>query len=58
MSNARNKLNAAAIHGVLITAGSIALITQSWLVFSGLVIVLLATSTMSGDIRPRSSRKK
>jgi len=56
--NARNKLNASAIHGVLLIAGVIAFFGQSWSVFLLLVIALLATSVMSGDIRPTGSRKK
>ncbi len=58
MPNARDKLNAAAIHGVLIVAGVVALFVQSWLIFWLLVVVLLATSVMAGDIRPTSRHKK
>lgn len=59
MPNARNKLNAAAIHGVLLIAGAIAYFSQSWLVFWLVVVALVATSFLSGDLRlpPRSGRK-
>lgn len=56
--NARHKLNASAIHGVLLIAGVIAFLGQSWSVFWLLVIALLATSVMSGDIRPTGHRRK
>lgn len=58
MPNARNKLNASAIHGVLLVAGVVAFLGQSWPVFWLLVIVLLITSMMAGDIRPTGRHKK
>ena len=33
MPNARNKLNASAVHGVLLVAGVVAFLGQSWPVF-------------------------
>ena len=48
MPNARHKLNASAIHGVLLVAGVVALLFQSWAVFWLLVIVLLATALHVG----------
>ena len=57
MPNARHKLNAATIHGILIVAGIVAILVQSWLCFWVLVAVLLGTSLMSGDIRPQPPRK-
>ncbi|MCA9070342.1 MAG: hypothetical protein KDA84_15525 [Planctomycetaceae bacterium] len=58
MSNARNKLNAAAIHGVLFVAGAVALIAQSWPVFWLLVVILIGTSFLSGDLRGRNRSGK
>ena len=57
MPNARHKLNASAIHGALLVAGVVALLFQSWAVFWLLVIVLLATAFMSGDIRVWQDRQ-
>ncbi|QDT66658.1 hypothetical protein [Calycomorphotria hydatis] len=57
MPNARHKLNAAAINGVLLVAGLIALLTQSWQIFILLLFLLLVTSTVSGSIRPWRTRK-
>jgi uncharacterized protein related to proFAR isomerase len=49
--SARHKLNSAAVHGVLIVAGLIAGLTESWRVFLLLVAALIATAVHSGDIR-------
>ncbi|WP_296455804.1 hypothetical protein [Rubinisphaera sp.] len=57
MPNARHKLNAASIHGILIVAGTVAFFVQSWPFFWVLVAILLGTSYMSGEIRPQSPRK-
>lgn len=51
MPNARHKLNAASIHGVLIVAGTVAFFVQSWPFFWFLFAILLGTSCLSGDIR-------
>ena len=51
MSNARRKLNAASIHGVLLVAGLIAAIAQSWLVFGLVAVVLIITASHAGDLR-------
>ena len=56
MSNARNKLNAAAIRGVVLVAGLLALLIGSWPIFWLLVAVLLVTSIMDGDIRVRGRK--
>ena len=48
---AKNKLNASYINGVLIVAGVIAFVTQSWTVFAVAMVALLATSFLAGDIR-------
>ena len=53
---ARHKLNSAALHGVLIVAGLIALVTNSWTVFCLAAAALLATAVHSGDIRWRGRR--
>ncbi|QDU59569.1 hypothetical protein Pan216_03990 [Planctomycetes bacterium Pan216] len=57
MTNARNKLNAATIQGIVLIAGVFALLTRSWIVFLLLAIVLAGTSFLSGDIRIRSRRR-
>ena len=51
MTNSRHKLNAAAIHGALLVAGLIAAVTQSWTIFVVLLVILLTTAVISGDIR-------
>ena len=48
---AKNKLNASYLNGVLIVAGVIAFLTQSWTVFAVAMGALLATSFLAGDIR-------
>jgi hypothetical protein len=53
---ARNRLNAAAINGVLFIAGLVALLTGSWIVFGVIAVALIATSLHAGDIRLRSRR--
>jgi len=57
---ARNKLNAAVIHGVLLIAGLIAFLTGSWEVFALLIVVLIATAFLAGDLRlpPRNDRNR
>lgn len=57
MTNARHKLNAAVIHGVMLFAGLIAAIAQSWTVFILIVVVLLATSVLAGDMRIKAKRR-
>jgi hypothetical protein len=51
VSNARRKLNAASIRGVLLVAGLIAAIAQSWLVFAVVAVVLIITASHAGDLR-------
>jgi len=48
---ARHKLNAAHIHGAMIVAGLLAALTGSWSVFLFVVLALMATAVISGDIR-------
>lgn len=55
---ARHKLNVAAVHGVFLVAGLIALVIQSWPVFLGSVAVMLATAVYDGSIRLASRRRK
>jgi len=50
--NARNKLNAAQVNGVLFIAGLLGLATNSGVVFLLAAAVLFATSWQSGTIRP------
>ncbi len=57
MSNAKDKLNAASIRGIVLVAGVIALLLKSWSVFWLLVAILLATSAMAGDIRFKTPRR-
>jgi hypothetical protein len=59
LSSARNKLNAAYIHGSLIIAGLIGAIGGSWNVFILVAAVLTATSALSGEIRiKRQTRQR
>jgi hypothetical protein len=60
MSNARNKLNAGTIHGILLVAGVVAFLGQSWPLFWFLVAVFMATSFMAGDLRlpPENNSKR
>ena len=51
MTNARQKLNAAYIHGALIVAGLVAAIAQSWTLFALILAILLMTAVTSGHIR-------
>jgi hypothetical protein len=53
---ARHRLNAAAINGVLLVAGLVALLTGSWIVFAVIAIALVATALHAGDIRLRSRK--
>jgi len=57
MVNARHKLNAASVRGVILVAGLVALLCQSWQIFWILAAVLLVTSALAGDIRFRSRRR-
>ena len=57
MSNARDKLNAASIRGVILVAGVVALLLKSWSIFWLLVAILLLTSVMAGDIRLNGKRQ-
>lgn len=51
MTNARQKLNSAAIHGAMLVSGLVAAITQSWIIFVLILAILLTTAVISGDIR-------
>jgi hypothetical protein len=53
---ARQRLNAAAVHGVLLIAGLVALLSGSWTAFAIIAVALIATSLHSGDIRLRPKR--
>lgn len=57
MSLARNKLNAASIRDVVLVAGLVALLCQSWQIVWILVAVLLVPSVLVGDIRLGSRRR-
>ena len=58
MSSARNKLNAAYIHGSLIIAGLLGAIGQSWNVFILTAAVLTATSILGGEIRMKQQTRQ
>ena len=58
MSSARNKLNAAYIHGSLIIAGLLGAIGQSWNVFILVAAVLTATSILGGEIRMKQQTQR
>ena len=58
MSSARNKLNAAYIHGSLIIAGLVGAIGQSWNVFILVAAVLTATSALSGEIQMKQQTRR
>ena len=51
MPTARHKLNSAAILGILVVAGVVAAVAQSWWLFFGLSAVLLGSAVHSGEIR-------
>ncbi|NQV26637.1 MAG: hypothetical protein HQ518_19955 [Rhodopirellula sp.] len=57
MSSARNKLNAAYIHGSLMIAGLIGAIGGSWNVFILVAAVLTATSVLGGEIRLKQQNR-
>ena len=57
MSNAKDKLNAASIRGVVLFAGVVAVLLKSWSIFWLLVAILLATSVIAGDIRFKRQRR-
>ena len=52
MPTARHKLNSAAMLGILIVAGLVAAVAQSWWIVFGLAAVLLGSAVYSGQIRP------
>ena len=54
---AREKLNAAAIQGVLAVAGLIALVFQSWPVFWLATLAMLGTAIHAGDIRLKGRKR-
>lgn len=58
MTNARNKLNAAAVNGVLIVAGFVGLATESWRVFCVVALVLVISAALAGDIRGKGGRRR
>jgi len=57
MPTAKDKLNAASIRGVVLVAGVVALLLKSWSIFWLLVVILLLTSVMAGDIRLNGQRQ-
>jgi len=52
--NARLKLNSAVVNGAVILAALVGWALGSWLVFLGVVALILFTAYHSGDIRTRS----
>ncbi|WP_437222623.1 hypothetical protein SH661x_002866 [Planctomicrobium sp. SH661] len=55
---ARHKLNAAAVHAILLIAGTVAYLVRSWIVFWILASALLASALHSGQIRPDRKRRR
>ena len=55
---ARTRLNASYINGATIVSGVLAAVFGSWSLFCLLVVVLLATSIYTGDIRLRGRGRK
>ena len=55
---ARTRLNASYINGATIVSGVVAAVFGSWSLFCLLVVVLLATSIYTGDIRLRGRGRK
>jgi hypothetical protein len=51
-------LNSAAIHGVFLVAGLIALAMQSWPAFLVSAVLMLATAAYDGTIRLAARRRK
>ena len=51
MKTAKHKLNSAHVHGALIIAGFLGLVTGSWLIFTIAAGVLVVTSVQDGSIR-------
>ena len=51
MPTARHKLNSAAILSILVFAGLVAAVAQSWWLFFGLAAVLLGLAVHAGQIR-------
>jgi type IV secretory pathway TrbD component len=55
---ARTKLNRAFFNGSLLLAAAVGLVTNSWLVFGFVLVILLALNLLSGEIRPRRGRRR
>ncbi len=55
---ARTKLNIAFINGALIVAAFVGMAFQSWMVFWGVVVLLVAGSLYAGEIRPTGQRRR
>jgi 1,4-dihydroxy-2-naphthoate octaprenyltransferase len=53
---ARQKLNAVYLNGSIALAAFLGLATQSWWIFIASLVVILASFTYTGNIRPKSSR--
>ena len=51
MKTAKHKLNSAHVHGALIIAGFLGLVTGSWLIFALAAGALVFTSIQDGSIR-------
>ena len=51
MKTAKHKLNSAHVHGALVIAGFLGLVTGSWAIFLLATGVILATSVQDGSIR-------
>ena len=56
--NARQKLNQAFITGSVLLATAAGVLAQSWLVFAGVLAVLLASNLYLGEIRPRRTSRR
>jgi hypothetical protein len=56
MTNARQKLNSAALHGIVLMAGLIAFLAESWIIFWLLALILLISALHAGDIRLKNRR--
>ncbi|MDA7918257.1 hypothetical protein OAG76_05155 [Rubripirellula sp.] len=51
IKTAKHKLNSAHVHGALIIAGFLGLVTGSWLIFALAAGALVFTSVQDGSIR-------
>ena len=51
IKTAKHKLNSAHVHGVLVIAGFLGLVTGSWLIFALAAGALVFTSIQDGSIR-------